>query len=250
VNYEQYAESKAGYVFNTLFRKPEKVGLGIFDVTDPASPRELSFYEVGGVNLQNTPAGVHRFEYDCKRKLAYISATAEGFRGNIIKIINLADPARPTEIGRWWLPGQGTELGEKPSWSRNDYHVHHPNRLDDRLYVPIWFGGFAIVDVSDVQEPKTVSYLNPEHTSPIHTALPVAHEIMGKKWLILFDEDIATNVKTRRPRCGWWISRMNSSRPLSHNSLWRRAGSTAGVMVRRESGLAHTSLTNLSAWII
>lgn len=203
VNYEQYSKSIAGYVFDTLFRKPEKVGLGVFDVSDPAAPRGLSFFEAGGINLQNAPAGVHRFEFDCERSLAYISATADGFRGNIVQIISLVDSEHPVEIGRWWLPGQRTEAGEKPSWSRNDYHVHHPNRLGDRLYVPLWFGGFAIVDISDITMPKTVSYVNPEHSSPIHTALPVPHEIMGKRWLVVFDEDIGD--KCEDPPASMWM---------------------------------------------
>ncbi len=212
INYEQYAESKAGYIFNTLFRKPKELGLGIFDVTDPASPKAISLYQVGGVNLQNAPAGVHRFEYDCGRKLAYISATDEGFRGNIVEIIDLADPAHPREIGRWWLPGQGIEQGEKPQWNRNDYHVHHPNRLGDRLYVPLWFGGFAIVDISNITKPKMVSYVNPEHKSPIHTALPVAHEISGKKWLVLFDEDI-TDECENPPASMWMVDITDETQP-------------------------------------
>ncbi|RJP22549.1 MAG: hypothetical protein C4520_08050 [Candidatus Abyssobacteria bacterium SURF_5] len=203
INFEQYSESMAGYVFDTLFRKPEKVGLGVFDVSDLTAPRELAFFEVSGVNLQNAPAGVHRFEFDCERKLAYISATADGYRGNIVMVLDLSDPAHPTEAGRWWLSGQYTAGGEKPSWRRNNFHVHHPNRLDDRLYVPLWFGGFAIVDIESMANPKTVTYLNPNHKSPIHTAVPVAHEISGKRWLIIFDEDISDECED--PPASMWM---------------------------------------------
>lgn len=203
INREQYADSKVGYIFNTLFKKADKVGLAIFDVSNPVAPKEIAFMGAGGVNLSNIPAGVHRFEFDCERKLAYISATADGFRGNIVMIVDLADPRNLREIGRWWLPGQWVARGEKPTWHRNNYHVHHPNRLGDRLYVPLWFGGFAIVDISDVTKPKTVSYLNPHHVSPIHTTLPVDHQVMGRNWLVVFDEDISDECE--KPQASMWM---------------------------------------------
>ena len=190
-NREQYAESIPGYVYGSFFKGDMKVGLAVTDVSDPSDPKEIAFIEAGGVSFNNAPAGVHRFEFDCERKLAYISATDKDYRGNIVKIIDLSDPANPAEIGRWGLKGQWTAGGEKPGWSRNDFHVHHPNRLGDRLYVPMWEGGFAIVDISDIANPKTVTHVKYQRHSPTHTALPVAHEIAGRKWLVVFDEDIS-----------------------------------------------------------
>jgi hypothetical protein len=190
-NREQYADSLPGYVYGSFFKGDMKVGLAVTDVSDPANPKEIAFVEADGVSFNNAPAGVHRFEFDCERKLAYISATDGEYRGNIVKIIDLSDPVNPSEVGRWWLSGQWTAGGEKPSWSRNDYHVHHPNRLGDRLYVPMWEGGFAIVDISDIAKPKTVTHVKYQRHSPTHTALPVAHEIAGRKWLVVFDEDIS-----------------------------------------------------------
>lgn len=190
-NREQYAESIPGYIYGSFFEGDMKVGLAVTDVSDPAAPKEIAFLEAGGVGFNNAPAGVHRFEFDCERKLAYISATDEGYRGNIVKIIDLSDPGNPSEVGRWWLSGQWTAGGEKPTWSRNDFHVHHPNRLGDRLYVPMWEGGFAIVDISDIADPKTVTHVKYRRHSPTHTTLPVPHEIAGRKWLVVFDEDIS-----------------------------------------------------------
>lgn len=190
-NCEQYADSISGYLFNSQFSKDIEVGLAVTDISDPAAPKELAFLKVGGINIANAPAGVHRFEFDCERKLAYISATDEGYRGNIVMIIDLSDPENPAEVSRWWLPGQWVDGGEEPTWRRNDYHVHHPNRLGDRLYVPMWYGGFAIVDVSDVANPKTVTHLEYRRPSPTHTTLPIGHEILGRKWLLVFDEDIS-----------------------------------------------------------
>jgi len=204
INREQHARWIPGYLFNTLFRKRStEIGLAVYDVSNPTAPRETGFVKAGGINLSNTPAGVHRFEFDCERKLAYISATVDGYRGNIILIVDLSDPQNPIEISRWWLDGQWVAGGEKPAWWRNDYHVHHPNRLGDRLYVPMWFGGFAIVDISDTRNPLTITHIEYDHPSPTHTALPIAHEIMGRKWLLAFDEDISK--KCEDQQASMWI---------------------------------------------
>jgi hypothetical protein len=212
VNREQWAGSIWGYIFGSLFNRP-RVGLAIFDVSNPAAPKETAFMKTGGVSLKNAPAGVHRFEFDCERNLACISSTADGYRGNIVLIVDLADPKNPREVGRWWLPGQWLEGGEKPKWKRTDYHVHHPNRLGDRLYVPLWFGGFAIVDISDISNPKTVTHVNPQHSSPIHTTLPIDHEIMGRKWLLLFDEDITDECEDP-PASMWLVDITDEKQPV------------------------------------
>jgi hypothetical protein len=202
-NYEQYADSIPGYIYSSFFKGDMQVGLAITDVSDPAAPREIAFFEAGGVGFNNAPAGVHRFEFDCERSLAYISATEEGYRGNIVMILDLSSPESPSVLGRWWLEGQWVASGEKPTWSRNDYHVHHPNRLGDRLYVPMWEGGFAIADISDITQPETIVHVEHFRPSPTHTALPVGHEIMGRKWLLVFDEDISDECED--PPASMWL---------------------------------------------
>ena len=53
---------------------------------------------------------MHRFDFD--GRYAYISPTMDGYVGNIVMILDLKDPARPQEVGRWWMPGQWTAGGE------------------------------------------------------------------------------------------------------------------------------------------
>src|SRR5262249_20165202 len=72
-------------------------GLGIFDVSNPQKPREITFWKCGG-------AGVHRFTFD--GRFAYLSPEVDGYVGNIVMILDLEDPARPREVGRWWVAGQ------------------------------------------------------------------------------------------------------------------------------------------------
>lgn len=165
-------------------------GLALFDVGDPLQPREISYYRMGGLSTGGT--GVHRFQMDCDRKLLYASGSADGFQGNFVRTIDISDPVRPREAGRWWLPGQNLAAGEQPLTRGSAPRIHHPLRLGDRLYVSLWYDGFAILDISDPVLPRLVSLVGerPESGAPTHTALPVGHRILGRKWLVVFDEEM------------------------------------------------------------
>ena len=117
--------------------------------------------------------GVHRFTFD--GRYAYVSPELDGYLGNIVMILDLNDPAKPQEVGRWWMPGQWTAGGETPTWKGAHHRCHHPIRLGDRLYVSYWHGGFVILDIADMAKPKFVSGLDwsPPFTWPTHTALPL-----------------------------------------------------------------------------
>ena len=107
-------------------------GLGIYDVSNPARPRHITNWVVSGPTVQGT--GVHRFDFD--GRYAYISPTVEGYVGNIAMILDLADPAKPTEVGRWWIPGQWQAGGETYPWGDGVApRCHHPLRMGDRLIV-------------------------------------------------------------------------------------------------------------------
>ena len=85
-------------------------GIGIYDVSTPAKPREITRWTTTG-------KGVHRYDFD--GRYAYLSATLEGYVGTIVLIMDLAEPARPKEVGRWWTPGQWTAGGETPTWAKD-----------------------------------------------------------------------------------------------------------------------------------
>jgi hypothetical protein len=165
-------------------------GLALYDITDPKNPKESAFFRMGGFSTGGT--GVHRFQMDCERKLVYASGSADGFQGNFTMIIDVSNPAAPKEVGRWWVPGQNLSAGEKPAWSGTSVRTHHPLRLNDRLYVSLWYGGFAILDIADPARPRLISLVNYHDGggAPTHTALPIDHKIMGKNWLIVVDEEM------------------------------------------------------------
>lgn len=160
-------------------------GLGIYDVSAPAAPRMIAKWRTAG-------KGVHRFSFD--GRYAYISPTVEGYVGNIVMILDLADPAAPAEVGRWWIPGQWRAGGEDDPWA--DWvapRCHHPLRLGDRLYVSYWHHGLFILDIADMARPKLVAGLNtsPAFPHPTHTCLPFPHPLKGRRIMVVADEDVA-----------------------------------------------------------
>jgi hypothetical protein len=185
-------------------------GLGIYDVSDPTKPKEITKWECGG-------KGVHRFTVD--DRYAYISPEVEGYVGNIVMILDLADPAKPREIGRWWMPGQHIAGGETPTWKGRDHRCHHPIRRGDRLYVSYWQGGGVILDISDMARPKLVSSFDwsPPFPWPTHTVMPVPFPINGRHYLIVADEDVARLSDDLAPELSsplWFLDATDETRPI------------------------------------
>jgi len=124
-------------------------GIDIYDVSKPDAPKLIKEWRtIGG--------GVHRFDFD--GRYAYLSPTAEGYVGNIVLILDLADPANPVEVSRWWIPGQWEAGGEDYPWGDGvPPRCHHPLRHGDRLYVSYWHHGFVILDISNMAKPSPSS---------------------------------------------------------------------------------------------
>lgn len=183
-------------------------GLRVFDISDPAAPREVSFMPVDGV-------GLHRLWWTGGR-WAYASALLDGFTDYILITIDLADPARPLLAGRWWLPGMNQAAGETPGWDtdRWRYGLHHAIVEGDTAYAAWRDGGLSILDVSDPSTPELVAYRNWNHVGGggTHTALPLP----GRDLLLVADEGIADNAEDGIKRT--WVFDISDPRepwPLS-----------------------------------
>jgi hypothetical protein len=165
-------------------------GLGIYDVSNPARPRLITNWNTTDRPGPAYARGVHRFDFD--GRYAYISPTWDGYVGNIMMILDLKDPARPEEVGRWWMPGQWVGGGENPGWERDAHKCHHPLRHGNRLYTSYWHGGFVILDIEDMSKPKFVSGLDwsPPFPWPTHTALRIPFKIANRDFLLVTDEDV------------------------------------------------------------
>lgn len=197
VNHERLGEDNAAF----------GGGLGIYDVRDPTAPRLLTKWHTSG-------SGVHRYDFD--GRYAYISPTAEGFIGNIVMILDLLDPARPAEVGRWWIPGQNVGAGEQYPWNGGPKpRCHHPLRKGDRLYVSYWHHGMFILDIADMTRPRAIAAYNtgPAAPHPTHTCLPIAKRLRGRDILVVADEDVA-KLRPSPPAFAWVFDITDETQPL------------------------------------
>lgn len=187
VNYERMRDAT----------QPAQGGLKVFDISDRSKPREIAFFKTGGT-------GVHRFDFD--GRYCYFSPEVDGYLGNIVMILDVSDPERPEEVSRWWLPGQHVAGGETPGWEGRRCRCHHPLRLGNRLYVSYWHAGFVVLDIGDLRAPKLVSRLDwsPPYPCPTHTALPVPHEIRGRRFLVATDEEVPDRLADK-PNAFFWV---------------------------------------------
>lgn len=125
-------------------------GVLVWDLGDPVQPRLLSHWRTGG-------KGTHRNYYNGGRYV-HLAAAMPGFNRHIYVILDIADPAHPREVGRWFLPEQYLAGGGKPD---GVVALHGPAAVEgDRAYLPYGAGGMVILDVADVAAPRLVSRLD------------------------------------------------------------------------------------------
>jgi hypothetical protein len=157
----------------------------IWDVSDPADPVVLGQYSVGA------EGGTHRNYYDGGR-YAHLSLKRPGFTRNMYQIIDIADPARPVDAGRWWVPGQWQAGGERAA--DTDAWLHGgPYVVGDRVYLSYGSAGLVILDISDVAKPSLVGQLkfSPPFNPNIgmHSAVPIP----SRKLVVVNSEAIMEN---------------------------------------------------------
>ena len=174
----------------------EPAGIEIFDVSTPEAPRTIGFFDCSG------PAsmGVHQLWF-ADEKYIHFAGGAADFQPTVpsdcqfYRSIDVGDPTKPVEVGRWWLPG--TRVGDDSPPPRRHptfdmgFRAHNTNvypERSDRVYLAYLDAGIFILDIADMANPKVVGQWNPHPPYPgfSHTVLP----IFDRDLLIVTDECI------------------------------------------------------------
>jgi hypothetical protein len=156
-------------------------GLAVYDIAAPARPRQIGFMPVEG-------GGIHRIWYVGGR-WAYASALLDGFSDYIFLTVDMSDPARPREAGRYWLPGMNRVSGEVPNWAPSSrYGLHHAIIDGDIAYGAWRDAGLVMLDVADRAAPKLITHRNwsPPFGGGTHNCLPLP----DRNLLIVLDEAV------------------------------------------------------------
>jgi len=160
-------------------------GLSVYDIRDPANPRPIGFMPVEG-------GGIHRLWYTGGR-WAYASVLLDGFTDYLFMTIDLSEPTRPVEAGRYWLPGMNVAAGEQAEHGSRRGGLHHAIVHGDTAYGAWRDEGLVMMDVSDRSAPSLITHRNwsPPYGGGTHNCLPLP----GRDLLIVLDEAVLDNAE-------------------------------------------------------
>ena len=180
-------------------------GMAVYDISTPGKPRRIGFMSVQG-------GGIHRIWYTGGR-WAYASALLDGFTDYIFITIDMTDPAKPREAGRWWIPGMNQAAGETPSWpGTSRFGLHHAIVEGDTAYAAWRDAGMVVIDVADRTKPKLISHRDgaPPFGGGTHNCLPLP----DRDLLVVLDEAVLDHQEDGVKHI-WMFDNREKSNPVS-----------------------------------
>jgi hypothetical protein len=203
--------------YQTAKHGMQPAGVELFDVSIPEEPRSISFFDMSGPYSR----GAHCLWF-VDGEFIHCAGSAADFKplhprdDQFYVIIDVRDPARPREAGRWWYPGtrEGDEAPPPPRLNPvpldvirggDAFRLHNANvypERPDRAYIGYIDGGAFILDISDKSSPKVVSAWNPHPPYPgfTHTVMP----LFDRGLIVVTDECIQDDAKDW-PKLTWML---------------------------------------------
>ncbi len=206
------------YQTQTVGLKP--AGVDLFDISTPEHPKLISHFDCSGQHSR----GVHAVWF-VDGKYLHMSAGASDFvprnplDDQFYRILDVSNPAKPVEAGRWWYPG--TREGDAvpaparlPAPFDMGFRTHNTNvfpERPDRAYVGYIDGGALVLDIGDLSNIKVVSKWN--HSPPFngftHTVLP----LFDRGLWIVSDECVLDN-GADWPKLVWVVDARVEANPV------------------------------------
>ncbi|HEY8492135.1 MAG TPA: PA domain-containing protein, partial [Dehalococcoidia bacterium] len=182
-----------------------RIGLELYDVTDPARPRRLAFFDVAAYSRD--VGGVHELDVTATpsgRALALLAVPnlerrtagpeGRGGTGDLL-MVDITDPERPSLLAEWGLmdePSLGPgALQTEARGAQGAVFLHSARAGADGTvaYLSYWDAGVIILDISDPAAPRYLgrTAYGPEDEGNAHSVA----EGDGGRLLVQADEDFS-----------------------------------------------------------
>ena len=194
-------------------------GMGVYDVSSPERPRQISFFDCSGPQSR----GAHCLWW-VDGHYAHLSTGMPDSRptnpldDQFYVTVDLSDPTRPREAGRWWIPGTLEGDSEPPPQRHPQFDkgfgVHNVNvypQRPDRAYCAFCDGGVVILDISEMAHPKLVSRLDYHPPLPgfTHTVVP-----LFERGLMIVTEEAVREGGEDWPKLAWVMDMRVETNPI------------------------------------
>lgn len=186
----------------------QPAGIELFDISLPENPKSIAMFDCSGPHSR----GVHQLWFVDGEYIHFSGGAADWKPRNpkddqFYRIIDVKNPSKPRDVGRWWMPGTG-ENDSAPPVPRHpkfDYgsRAHNTNvypSRPDRAYIGYIDGGAWILDIADKAHPKPVGHWNPHPPFPgfTHTAMP-----LGERGLVVVSDECVQDKGADWPKLVW-----------------------------------------------
>src|SRR5262249_14411243 len=92
--------------YQTKGKNMKPAGFELFDISKPENPRSISFFDCSGPHSR----GVHQLWF-CDGEFVHCASGSRDFvptnpnDDQFYRCVDVRNPSKPVEIGRWWMPG-------------------------------------------------------------------------------------------------------------------------------------------------
>ena len=199
-------------------------GVGVYDIGNAEEPRHIGFWEAQGPQSR----GCHCLWWTDGEYAHLSSGTPDSRPTNPMDdqfyvILDVKDPAKPTEAGRWWFPGtqEGDDAAPPARHPQFDagHSLHNANvypQRPDRAYCAWKDSGVVTLDISDRAHPTMVANINyaPPFPGFTHTVLP----LFSRDMLVVTQEAVREGGEDY-PKLVWLMDNRVETNPVIIGTL-------------------------------
>jgi hypothetical protein len=134
-------------------------GLALYDVSEPARPRELGRLDTG------VASGVHELSVAQRPDGRVLALAAVPYSFNLsqgrvgdLRIIDITDPRRPRQLADWDIRRDGPAAARGQLAARRDVFCHSawPFAKGNRLFASFWSAGVQFLDIGNPAAPRLI----------------------------------------------------------------------------------------------